>query len=575
MNPKKQYLGFNSWGNFGVNARTSVACGIGRLRNTVGSTTRIYNYCNRTSSNPLACALNLPTNSTPIYTVPSAPTITSVTSGNTQLTVNFTAPANDGGSPITDYEYSTDNGVSFTSAGVTTAPIIITGLTNGTTYDIVIRAINSVGNGASSNSISGIPTTVPSAPTITSVTSGNTQLTVNFTAPANDGGSLITDYEYSTDNGVSFTSSGVTTAPITITGLTNGTTYNVVIRAINSVGNGDPSNSVSAIPSTVPNPPTSLSATNGNSQATISFTPGSNGGSAITDYLYSIDGVTYTSSGDATTPITITGLTNGVTYSITFKAVNANGNSIASSAVSATPNVVLTIETFTTVGTTSWAVPAGVTSVDYLVVGGGGGSGGGFDTGGGGGGGGGMVVTGTLSVTSGAAYSVVVGDGGAGGISIRSPVSETNGSPGESSEFGPIVALGGGGGFASRYNSGVSSQGGTSVSLPSTASTGGSGGGSAGDGNGAGGGGGGNSGNGANGVANTGGNGGIGLTSSISGTLLTYGIGGNGANGNQNNNSAAGAASTGNGAKGGGATSSSQRNGAKGGSGIVILKYYV
>ena len=48
-------LGFNSWGNFGVNSRTSTACGLGRLRSAVASTTRIYNYCNTTSPNPLAC----------------------------------------------------------------------------------------------------------------------------------------------------------------------------------------------------------------------------------------------------------------------------------------------------------------------------------------------------------------------------------------------------------------------------------------------------------------------------------------------------------------------------------------
>jgi hypothetical protein len=42
---------------------------------------------------------------------------------------------------------------------------------------------------------------------------------------------------------------------------------------------------------------------------------------------------------------------------------------------------------FTSVGSTSWTAPAGVTSVEYLVVGGGGGGGNGYDTGGGGGGG--------------------------------------------------------------------------------------------------------------------------------------------------------------------------------------------
>jgi hypothetical protein len=479
---KKQVLGFNTWGNNGTYGRTTTACGLGKMRNTVGSTPRIYNYCHRTSIDPLACTLNLKP-------------------------------------PVSN-------------------------------------------------------NTVPSAPTINTVVRGNSQLIVNFTAPTNDGGSPITDYEYSTDNGVTFTSAGVTTSPITITGLTNGTIYNVVIKAVNSIGASDPSNSISGTPSTVPNPPTSLSASPGNGTATISFTAGSNEGSVITDYLYSTDGISYISTGDATTPITITGLTNGVTYSIRLKAVNTNGSSTASTPVTVTPNVVETIQTFTTVGTTSWTAPSGVTSVDFLIVGGGGGSGGGFDTGGGGGGGGGMVFGGTLSVTPGQSYSVVVGDGGTAGTSIRSPVSETNGGNGGNSEFASIVCYGGGGGFASRRTaSGTNSVGGVNFATPNTASTGGSGGGNAAQIGGGAGGGGGGFGNGSNGSGGTGGNGGTGVTSNFTGSLITYGAGGRGANGNQNNNAIAGTSNRGNGAQGGGATSSSQRNGAAGGSGIVILKY--
>jgi len=88
-----------------------------------------------------------------------------------------------------------------------------------------------------------------------------------------------------------------------------------------------------------PSAPTSLSATAGDSQATISFTAGSDGGSAITNYKYSTDGTNYTalSPTDATTPITISGLTNGTSYTIYLKAVNANGDSSASSSVSVTP----------------------------------------------------------------------------------------------------------------------------------------------------------------------------------------------------------------------------------------------
>ena len=92
-------------------------------------------------------------------------------------------------------------------------------------------------------------------------------------------------------------------------------------------------------PSTTPSAPTSLSATAGDGQATISFTPGSDGGSAITNYKYSTDGTNYTalSPTDSSSPVTISGLTNGTSYTIYLKAVNANGDSSASSSVTVTP----------------------------------------------------------------------------------------------------------------------------------------------------------------------------------------------------------------------------------------------
>ena len=182
-------------------------------------------------------------------TVPGAPTINLVSSGNGQLTVNFTAPLSNGGSVITDYKYSTD-GSTYVSAGTIASPFVITGLTNGVTYPVTIKAVNSVGDGSVSNSVSGTPATVPGAPTITSVTPGNTQLTVNFTAPLSNGGSAITDYKYSTD-GSTYVSAGTTVTPFVITGLTNSVTYPVTIKAVNSIGDGSVSNSVSGTPSPV------------------------------------------------------------------------------------------------------------------------------------------------------------------------------------------------------------------------------------------------------------------------------------------------------------------------------------
>ena len=91
--------------------------------------------------------------------------------------------------------------------------------------------------------------------------------------------------------------------------------------------------------SATPSAPTTLSATAGDGQATISFTPGSDGGSVITNYEYSTDGTTFTalSPADTSSPVTIPGLTNGTNYTIYLKAVNAIGVSAASSSGTVTP----------------------------------------------------------------------------------------------------------------------------------------------------------------------------------------------------------------------------------------------
>jgi hypothetical protein len=88
-----------------------------------------------------------------------------------------------------------------------------------------------------------------------------------------------------------------------------------------------------------PEAPTSLSATAGDAQISIAFTAGANNGGALTNYKYSLDGTTYTafSPSDTTTPVVVTGLTNGTSYTIRLKAVNAAGDSAASASVTATP----------------------------------------------------------------------------------------------------------------------------------------------------------------------------------------------------------------------------------------------
>ena len=272
-------------------------------------------------------------------TVPNAPTSLSATAGDGQATISFT-PGSNGGSAITNYKYSLD-GTNFLdfSPSITSSPVTISGLTNGTSYTVYLKAVNARGDSSASTSVSVTPSTAPSAPTSLSATAGDGQATISFT-PGSNGGSAITNYKYSLD-GTTYTALSPidSSSPITISGLTNGTSYTVYLKAVNARGDSSASTSVSVTPSTAPSAPTSLTATAGDGQTTISFTAGSDGGSAITNYKYSLDGTNYTalSPTDSSSPVTISGLTNGTSYTVYLKAVNANGDSSASSSVSLTP----------------------------------------------------------------------------------------------------------------------------------------------------------------------------------------------------------------------------------------------
>jgi hypothetical protein len=85
--------------------------------------------------------------------------------------------------------------------------------------------------------------TAPGAPAITGVTAGDGQLTVAFTAPADDGFSAITSYTVtctSSDGGLAGSNSGTSTS-ITVSGLSNGKTYTCTVKATNAIAAGDPS----------------------------------------------------------------------------------------------------------------------------------------------------------------------------------------------------------------------------------------------------------------------------------------------------------------------------------------------
>ena len=301
-------------------------------------------------------------------TPPDAPTIDSIVSGNGQAIISFT-PGADNGSPITNYEYSLD-GINYTALDPAdaTSPITITGLTNGTEYSITLRALNDSGAGAVSGSGS-VTAGLPTAPQIINTDYGDSEAYISVSV-ADDGGSSITGYTATCTDGATEYTGTSTTSLITVSGLTNGVGYSCSVTATNAVGTS-PASAPSPLitPVTPPDAPTIDSIVSGNGQAIISFTPGADNGSPITNYEYSLDGINYTAldPADAASPITITGLTNGTEYSITLVAVNAEGESVASNAVLVTPSAEFEVTPSVSIGGSltpsgSVTVPQGLTT---------------------------------------------------------------------------------------------------------------------------------------------------------------------------------------------------------------------
>jgi fibronectin type 3 domain-containing protein len=338
-------------------------------------------------------------NATPQATVPTAPTGLVASAGNGSVMLSWTAPASNGGSPITGYDVyrgTSAGGESPTpiATNVAGSTYTDTGVTNGTTYYYKVTAVNAVGQSPQSNEANATPkapAAAPSAPQGLTATGGNGTVALSWTAPASNGGSAVTGYDVyrgTSAGGESSTpvATGVTTTSFNDTGLTNGTTYYYKVTAVNAVGQSPQSNEANATPAaTAPTAPLSVVASGGNGSVTVSWSvPASNGGSPITGY----DVYRGTSAGgESPTPIatnvpgtsyTDTGVMNGITYYYKVTAVNAVSQSPRSNEASATPHAPSTASYVGRVGsatasssTTTISVPvsgSGVPAGNTLVV---------------------------------------------------------------------------------------------------------------------------------------------------------------------------------------------------------------
>ena len=191
--------------------------------------------------------------------VPDAPDITSVAPGDGELTFTWTAPTDKGGADIERYviqwkEYDNEVWADASEDPTLNETILTytidTGLANGTRYAFRVRADNSAplepGKDYNWAHGDGTPSKKPDAPTIQSVTPGDTKLTVVWNKPAN-GGNQITNYILQwKDDAVAGWDSPLGTRTLLgkdvltadIGSLANGTKYAIQVRAKNDNGEG-------------------------------------------------------------------------------------------------------------------------------------------------------------------------------------------------------------------------------------------------------------------------------------------------------------------------------------------------
>jgi len=429
-------------------------------------------------------------------------------------------------------------------------------------------------NWVPSSAPAGIPT-LTATDVGTSRAYGSGSIVITFT-PGINGGSPY-GYVGTAIIGATTYTTGATTAVTATLVVGNSGTYSVSGTAYNGFGSSPSSVPLNLAVTTVPQAPSSVSATTttASTNVNVSWTQNATGGKVLTSQTVTAyagtSAVTSTTVSTSATSATVTGLTDDTTYTFKVKATNANGDSLESTA----SNSVTTPDLFT---------------LDWLVIAGGGGPGTGGITGGGGAGGyrtsagtsgGGSTAEPAISFWTGSNLTLTVGAGASG-------AANGNNSSMSATGITTITCLGGGRGGRNGGNNGQpgGSGGGAysgGIATPGAGTTRQGYDGGFGNSNENSGGGGGAGSVGSNGTSSTGGNGGVGVASSITGSSVTRAGGGGGSSynfpvgvgqngggdGNQYPSGSAGtsgAANTGGGAGG----SNSATNG---GSGVIILRY--
>ena len=181
---------------------------------------------------------------------PGAPASLTATPGDKEVVLGWSPPVDDGGTPVTGYEYRYAAGAAvpastpWRSAGLTLERTV-TGLSNGQQYAFQVRAGNRVGEGEARGATA-TPLGRPGAPTTLTATTGDGEVVLAWGAPGDDGGTPVTGYEYRFAAGDAVPEDipwreAEADRTATVTGLENETRYTFEVRARNRVGPGESS----------------------------------------------------------------------------------------------------------------------------------------------------------------------------------------------------------------------------------------------------------------------------------------------------------------------------------------------
>jgi hypothetical protein len=259
-------------------------------------------------------------------TVPGAPAVTQVNAGDGVLTVGWSPPVSNGGSPIVKYQVTATPSGARLSAGGTATSATLSGQPDGVRECVQVQAVNAVGGGPLSPAGQSCATPLKDSPgQVTGVQASATaagQISLSWRQPSL--GPYHTPIaNYTVRGGPAVRT--VTTTQAVVKGLAAGTAYSFTIVATNTKGNTGPASApVRATTWSKPSAVSNLTVTGGDGQLTISWSAAKvpSGSPAVTGYQVSVGGSTSSTSSTSFSK-SVPAWTN---ETVSVYAVNAVGN---------------------------------------------------------------------------------------------------------------------------------------------------------------------------------------------------------------------------------------------------------